>query len=184
MFINFFFIFLSSFCFTSIFFLNRWGAKSAKTSATTRVRSKQIFIIYFASSRFLLLLLFPLPFFFFNMKVVYWKTVDCWLFLNRWGAKSAKTSATTRVRSKQIFIIYFASSRFLLLLLFPLPFFFFNMKVVYWKTVDWYYKYYNNCLLLSVTPAKSRITFKMLRHKRRVTWNRMGQNKIYHAHVS
>ena len=106
-------------------------------------------------------------------------------FLNRWGAKSAKTSATTRVRSKQIFIIYFASSRFLLLLLlFPLPFFFFNMKVVYWKIVDWYYKYYNNCLLLSVTPAKSRITFKMLRHKRRVTWNRMGQNKIYHAHVS
>ena len=126
MFINFFFIFLSSFCFTSIFFLNRWGAKSAKTSATTRVRSKQIFIIYFASSRFLLLLL----------------------------------------------------------LLFPLPFFFFNMKVVYWKIVDWYYKYYNNCLLLSVTPAKSRITFKMLRHKRRVTWNRMGQNKIYHAYVS
>ena len=122
---KFFFIFLSSFCFTSIFFLNRWGAKSAKTSATTRVRSKQIFIIYFASSRFLLLLL-----------------------------------------------------------LFPLPFFCFNMKVVYWKIVDWYYKYYNNCLLLSVTPAKSRITFKMLRHKRRDTWNRMGQNKIYHAHVS
>ena len=106
-------------------------------------------------------------------------------FLNRWGAKSANTSATTRVRSKQIFIIYFASSRFLLLLLlFPLPFFFFNMKVVYWKIVDWYYKYYNNCLLLSVTPAKSRITFKMLRHKRHDTWNRMGQNKIYHAHVS
>ena len=133
MFINFFFIFLSSFCFTSIFFLNRWGAKSAKTSATTRVRSKQIFIIYFASSRFLLLLLLLFP---------------------------------------------------LLLLLFPLPFFFFNMKVVYLKIVDWYYKYFNNCLLLSVTPAKSRITFKMLRHKRRVTWNRMGQNKIYHAHVS
>ena len=136
----FFLFFLARFVLLQFFFLNRWGAKSAKTSATTRVRSKQIFIIYFASSRFLLLLLLLFP----------------------------------------LLLLLFP----LLLLLFPLPFFFFNMKVVYLKIVDWYYKYYNNCLLLSVTPAKSRITFKMLRHKRRVTWNRMGQNKIYHAHVS
>ena len=65
-------IFRSSFCVTSIVFLNQWGAKSAKTSATKSVRSKQIFVIYFASSRFpLLLLLFPLPFLFRNMNVVY-----------------------------------------------------------------------------------------------------------------